>query len=303
MRPPTPIGAFADASAEARYFATYRAAMAAMPPPVSTEDVPTAFGAVRTYRHGPATGSPIVLLPAFWATAAMWSPNIADLAEDHPVYTLDTLGQPGASVQTAPIRTAADCAAWLDDVVTALGLHDVHLVGCSYGGWLAFNQAVHSPERLATVTLIEPANVLARRSARFRCSVVALLPVVPRGLTRRVMAWALGNPTVYEPMHSIAELIAAGAHDYRALGTSPAPGYPSDDELRSVQTPTLTLLGGRSVVQDYAAAADRARDLLAAGEVELWASASHAVSAQVPAEVNRRILNFVRAHPHSPTAS
>ncbi len=303
MRPPTPIGAFPDAGAEARYFATYRDAMASTPEPASTEDAPTAFGTVRTYRYGRETGSPIVLLPAFWATAAMWAPNIAELAEGHPVYTLDTLGQPGASVQTVPIRTAADCAAWLGEVLSALELRDVHLVGCSYGGWLTFNQALHSPERLATITLIEPANVLTRLSARFKCSAVALIPAVPRALTRRAMAWGLGNPAVDDPMHVIVELIAAGAHDYRALGTSPAPRYPNDDELRSVQTPTLALLGGRSVVQDSTAAAERARNLLVAGEVELWVNASHAVSAEVPTQVNRRILDFVSARPYSRTAN
>jgi pimeloyl-ACP methyl ester carboxylesterase len=294
MELPAGLGVFPDGQAKDRYFVAYETAMAAGPEPVETCDVETRFGMTRVYRFGPEDGSPIVLVPAFWATAAMWAPNVGALAAHHPVYCLDVLGQPGASVQTMPLRTPQDCAAWLDDVLTARDLRGVHLVGWSYGGWLAFNQALHAPERLATITLIEPANVFAPPSAKFKLTVVTLLPISPRKLTRRAMAWAFGNPAVGDPMHPIVDLIVAGAHDFRALGTSPAPQYPNDSVLASVHTPTLVLLGGRSVYHDAVAAATRARRFLSEGEVELWPTASHAVAAERPDEVHDRILSFVQ---------
>lgn len=273
---PARVGVFPDAQAEARYLAAYEAAIAASPEPVETCDVETRFGTTRVYRHGPEHGSPIVLVHAFWATAASWAPNLAALAVDHPVYCLDVIGQPGASVQTAPLRTPQDCAVWLDDVLAARDLRGVHLVGCSYGGWLAFNHAVHAPERLASVTLIEPANVFARPSVKFKLTVLTLLPVAPRQLTRRALAWAFGNPDPGDPLHPVVDLIVAGAHDFRALGTSPAPPYPTDPDLAALRTPTLVLLGGRSVYHDARAAAARAaaaraRRLLPASEVETMA--------------------------------
>lgn len=285
---------FPDARAKERYFAVYETAMAAGPQPAEICNLETRFGVTRVYRHGPEGGSPIVLLPAFWATAAMWAPNVGALSARHPVYCLDVLGQPGASVQTAPLRTPHDCADWLDDVLAPRELRGVHLVGCSYGGWLAFNQAIHAPERLATITLIEPANVFAQSSVKFKPTVLTLLPMAPRQLTRRAIAWAFGNPAIGDPMHSIVELIVAGTHDFRALGTSPAPRYPSDSELAALHIPTLVLLGGRSVYHDAAAAASRARRLLPAGEVELWPAASHAVAAECADDVNSRILRFTQ---------
>lgn len=293
MDPPARVAAFPNEQAKERYLGAYRTAMSASPEPVETCDIATRFGVTRVYRHGPSHGSPIVLLPAFWATSAMWAPNVAALATQHPVYCVDVLGQPGASVQTTPLRTAEDCADWLDDVLTARDLRGVHLVGCSYGGWLTFNQAVQAPERLASITLIEPANVLARPRPTFKLTVATLLPVAPRILTRRAMAWAFGNPAVGDPMHPIVDLIVAGAHDFRAFGTSPAPHYPDDSVLASVRTPTLVLLGGRSVYHDAAAAASRAHRLLPSAEVELWPNASHAVAAERADEVNDRILTFV----------
>jgi hypothetical protein len=71
---------------------------------------------VRVHRHhGPDGGSPIVLLHGRNATMAMWAPNVAALATAHPVYTVDTLGEAGRSVQTLPIRSGADHAVWLED--------------------------------------------------------------------------------------------------------------------------------------------------------------------------------------------
>ena len=64
-------------------------------------------------------------------------PLVSALAEQPPVFTPDTIGTPGRSVQKAMIRSAADLAVWLDDVLDQLGLNDVHLVGYSEGGWIA----------------------------------------------------------------------------------------------------------------------------------------------------------------------
>ncbi len=188
------IAAFPDTGSKEAYFAAYRAAMAASPTPRRSHDVATRFGTTRVYEHGHERAAPIVLLPAFWATSAMWAPNVAELAARHSVYCIDTIGQPGASVQTRPLQTPDDCAIWLDDVLTALDLRHVHLAGCSYGGWLAFNQSAHKPGRIDTSVLIEPANVLARPRTKFKLTLVALLPVTPTRLARRAMAWALGNP-------------------------------------------------------------------------------------------------------------
>lgn len=296
MKAPTRIGAFPDARANERYFAVYEMAMARSPEPAEICDVETRFGSTRVYRHGPEDGSPIVLLHAFWATAAMWAPNVSALSARHPVYCLDVLGQPGASMQTAPLRTPQDCADWLADVLVTLELRSIHLVGCSYGGWLTVNQAIRAPQRLAMITLIEPANVFARPSVKFRPTALALLPVAPRQLTRRAIAWAFGNPAIGDPMYPIVELIVAGAHDFRALGTSPAPRYPNDTELAALHIPTLVLLGGRSIYHNADAAATRARRLLPAAQVELWPTASHAVAAEYADDVNDRILSFAQDH-------
>ncbi|BBZ66133.1 hypothetical protein MINS_15620 [Mycolicibacterium insubricum] len=94
-------------------------------------------------------------------------------------------------------------------------------------------------------------------------------------------------------MHAIVDLIVAGAHEFRGLGSSPAPSCPSDAELKSVTVPTLVILSGRSRYHDAHGAATRARQHLMAGEVEIWPAASHSVAAEFAPEVDEAILRFI----------
>jgi pimeloyl-ACP methyl ester carboxylesterase len=65
------------------------------------------------------------------------------------------------------MRTASHCVRCINSILAGLDLRDVHLVGHSYGGSLAFQTAARAPARLASVTLVDPANTVARISGRF----------------------------------------------------------------------------------------------------------------------------------------
>ncbi|KAA9154308.1 hypothetical protein FPZ12_032400 [Amycolatopsis acidicola] len=62
------------------------------------------------------TGTPVVLLHGVLATSLSWQDSVARLAAGHPVYAVDSLGEPGRSVQTAPITGARAVADWLDGI-------------------------------------------------------------------------------------------------------------------------------------------------------------------------------------------
>ncbi|MEJ3657378.1 alpha/beta fold hydrolase [Actinomycetes bacterium KLBMP 9759] len=282
------IGHFVSADARRRYFAAYDKAMADGPVPLDQRDIPTTFGTVRVHRHGTGSGPPVVLLHGRSATSAMWQPNLRALAAQHPVHTIDTLGEPGRSVQALPITSPADQAGWLAEVLTELDVPAVHLVGASAGGWLAFNHAAHVPEQVASLTLLDPANVLARFSPAFVLGAFSTLPVVPRSMTDQFLSWTSGDPPMDSP---VAQLLVAGLREYRMH--LPMPSYPADDVLRSLRVPTLALLGGRSVVHDPEAAKARALRLIRGCEAEVWPDASHAISGEQADRVNARILAFL----------
>ncbi|MFI9380592.1 alpha/beta fold hydrolase [Kutzneria sp. NPDC052558] len=293
------VGTFTSPQARAEFDLAYEAGMRALPEPTATHDVRTDFGSVRVYRFGPAKGAPIVLLSGHGGTALMWRPNLAAFAERHPVYALDLLGEPGRSEQTSAIRDGADQAAWLHAVLATLDLDGVHLVGASIGGWHACNLAVRAPARLASISLLDPANTLGRITAAlvFRVG-LASLPLISRWGRPAFLRWISGGDTgpADDP---VATVIDAGMRGYRMR--LPTPKYFTDDQLRSIRVPVLALVAGRSVIHRPEAAHARASALIPHVQAELWPTATHGISGTHAEEVNAAVLRFIADSPASNT--
>nr|WP_308200084.1 alpha/beta fold hydrolase [Kibdelosporangium philippinense] len=221
----------------------------------------------------------------------MWEPNLLAFMQHGPVYALDLIGEPGRSEQTAPIRNAEDQAAWLETVLSALDLRDVHLVGYSFGGWLATNLAVRAPDRLASLTLIDPVQTFGRFPIPLLVrTALTLIPGIRRRARQSFMEWVSDGAEV-DSDDPVATVIDEGMRTYRIA--LPTPVRFTDAQLRSVKVPVLALIAGRSVIHDGEHAAARARELLPDARVELWPAATHAIAGESAAEVNARVREFL----------
>ena len=242
------IGHFASARAQERFDIAYAAAMSGWPPH-ETLDVATAFGSTRVYRRDHDGGTPVVLLPGASATSAMWAPVVPALPG--PVYAIDILGDVGASTQTAPLP---DMTTWLREVLSALGLSKVVLVGASYGGWVAALHAAEHPDQVGKLVLVEPA-AGALAPYRFLAVFFALLAKAGRSENawRRYFRWLAGGA---EP----SDAMTIGITHWRT-GVR-LPRRISDDVLRRVTAPTLVLVGEDSRAQDPHRVVERARRLM-----------------------------------------
>lgn len=85
-------------------------------------------------------------------------PFVHALAATHRVLMPEL---PGFSRSTIPawMMSTGDAAFFGLDLIEALKLHKVHLVGHSIGGWIAAEMAIRSTQRLASLTLLAPAGV------------------------------------------------------------------------------------------------------------------------------------------------
>ncbi|GAA1393327.1 alpha/beta hydrolase [Kitasatospora putterlickiae] len=286
------ISAFKNDRARQRFDAAYQRALAELwPGPRTAIDLPTGYGTTRVHRAGPPTGDPVVLLPGSGGNALMWHRYIDALARHRPVVAVDTVGEPGASTQSAPIADGRDGAAWLEDVLAGLDATAAHLVGCSYGGWLALSHQLHHPGRVASLTLLDPAG-FSRVGPRFYAWLIAggLASAAPRSL-RPGLARLVGNSTILET--ELMRLMRASTGFRRAL---PVPPVLSDEELGLLGgVPSLFLLGARSALHDSREVAERIGRLVPSARVEVVAGAGHAITSDRPDLVADRLLGAVGA--------
>ncbi len=120
--------------------------------------------------HDVGTGEPVVLVQT-----ALTADELAPLAEQldarggYRAIVYHRRGYAGSSPvhgSGSVVRDAADCR----DLIVALGLHKVHIVGYSYSGAVGLQLAVDAAEHVHTLTLIEPPPVHVPSSGEFRAA-------------------------------------------------------------------------------------------------------------------------------------
>ncbi len=146
LAPKADVGSWVSEAARDKFMAAYERAFALWPQPVEEFDIETATATTRVHACRPHPGGEsVVLLTGAGFNASVWYPHVAALAKHHPVYGIDMPGDPNPSVWRAPLTPPAACAAWLDELLGQLSDRPAHLVGLSYGGWVAMNQALRAP--------------------------------------------------------------------------------------------------------------------------------------------------------------
>ncbi|MET8539641.1 alpha/beta fold hydrolase [Kitasatospora sp. NPDC004799] len=287
----TSVGHFVSEAARTKFLAAYDRAMELWPSPRQEFDVETAYGRVHVHRYGAATGEPVVLLHGHAGHPSNWYPQIAELGARHPVYAVSTLDDPGRSVQRAVAAGSVENAAWLGEVLAGLGLERVHLVGVSYGGWLALNQAIHAPDRLASVVSLDPGGI-EKVPARFYAHMVGGLfgMLAPRRL-RPAVGRLLANPALSAPREMIAPMMLA-MRSYKP-GSRPAARPFTDEELASVRVPALVLVGRRSALLRPRRVVERVTRLIPDVRAEIVEKAGHGLNLERPEVVNERLLGFI----------
>lgn len=299
-QPSSPVGHWRSAEGADDFRAAYDAAMAEMPEPDESVDIRTDFGIVRVYRFAaeesvePADSRPpFLLLPGNGASTPMWTDTIDRYRSIADVYTVDQLGHPGMSVQERPITTDAEQAEWLGQALEALDEERFTVVGLSIGGRNAVNLAVHRPEVVSGLVLLDPALVFAPVSMEFLArSLPTAIPWLPESWRDSFNSWTAGGQRAKDS--AVGRMLDAGQRGYAM--SLPQPQRIEEDALRGLEIPVLAILGRESVIHDAEAAESTARSALIDGTVEVYEGGSHAVGLQEAERVAEDVRRFVDSH-------
>jgi len=297
---PTPtVGHWRGAEGERAYRAAYDAAMATLPRPTRVHDVRTRYGTARVYEWAADPGTPddrepVVLLPGIRSGAPMWDENLRTWLGQRTIYAMDAIGDAGLSTQSVPFGSFDEQTDWVADVLAGLELDRVHLVGHSFGGATAATHALRHPDRIASVTLLEPVMVLhGLPASTYLWSAVLMLPL-PQGWKDRALA-EIGGVTVEEVQERtpVSAMVDAGATHYSS--TVHPPRTLTDEEWRALPMPVRVDIAAEKSLAGGTEAADRAR-ALGLGPVTVWPGTTHSLPMQAAEPLGTELPAWWRAH-------
>ncbi|MEU8573042.1 alpha/beta fold hydrolase [Streptomyces asoensis] len=256
--------------------------------PASTEerDIATPYGRTRVHSYGPVDGPPLVLLPGGSATGLVWFADAPALGRRYRIHAVDLLGDAGRTERRGtPLKGADDLCAWLDALLDGLGLTRTHLCGHSYGAWIAVRYALHAPERVDRLALLDPTQVFAGFRPGYLVRALPSLLRPSEARARAFLAWETAGTRpdeAWQRLYALATTVPG-----RRIVTA---GRPDAGGLRP---PVLVLLARDSRVHDAAEVAERARRALPRARVEMLTGATHHSLPLAAAErVDERLTDF-----------
>jgi pimeloyl-ACP methyl ester carboxylesterase len=267
----------------------YRHFLAQWPAPNRQHHVPTREGDTFVIECGQQGAPPLLLFHGSGANSAFWLGDVPALAQHFRLYAIDMIGEPGLSAAKRPPLDSDAHALWLDDVVKALGLEQVSIVGISLGGWLALDYATRRPGRVDALALICPGG--AGRQKNFLLKVLPLLFLGSWG-QRKMRALVFGDAlsaTTPEAM-AVADFVDLILTHFRPrMDKLPVM---SEQALQTLRMPVLAIVGGRDVMLDSADTKRRLEKNVSSAQVVFLPDAGHVLINQT-----QRVLDFLlRAH-------
>ena len=277
---------FRSPQARARFIEKYDAIFADWPVDCEERGIETEFGTTHVIVSGPESAPPLVLLHGAGATALMWHPVIEALSATYRCYCVDTIIEGNKSIATRRSLGKTKLVAWLRQVFAALDIEQARVVGLSYGGWLAANLAVQSPELVNRLVLLCPAATFAPITLEFYRGVFSTSLLRSPERARRFTQWLSSTPNVESD--PIVDLILTALLSGKALHTGlTPPTVLSDDTLQRISAPTTVVIGDREVIYRGGprAALARAQKLIPDVHTHLIAGANHMLTIDCPKEL------------------
>lgn len=185
----------------------------------------------------------------------MWAGDVAVYSRQYRVLAIDLLGEPGKSEPNRLDWAGPAYAEWLDDVLQALGITAVAIIGLSQGGWTALKFAVYKPAVVTALVVLSPGGIVPDKLS-FVARALPLSLMGRWGITR-INRMVLGGQSVPAEIEETMTLIMT--HFKPRIGALP---IFSDAELRRLTMPVQVVIGRRDVLRNAAEITARMQQLV-----------------------------------------
>ena len=259
-------------------------------------------GEVRLYYEESGRGAPVVLVPGFGAGAWIWYRQIPALAEEFRVISFDPRGvarSPEAEGAELSTRLLADDVAALLD---ALDIQSAHVLGGSFGGFVAQEFALAHPERTRGLVLCctsygGPGHLPPRAETLAAIASTKGLNTQERVRQNLLLAFsprfAAEEPAEVERVVRLRDENHVGERVY-VQQLQAAVGFDARERVAQITAPTLVITGDEDAIVPHENSLDLAAQIPGA-RLRVVSGGSHAFFIERPAEFNRAVAEFVES--------
>lgn len=234
-----------DETPNAAYFAQYDALLGRWPVDVESFDLRGRYGTTHVNACGPAHAPAIVLMHGGRATSTVWYGIVEALARSNRVYAIDTIGDSGRSVDDGePLVGPASLMCWLDETLDGLGVGTATFVGHSLGAWTSMQYALHAPDRVGRLALLDPTDCLSPTPLQYKLRAIPLFVGHAPDRWRRFFRWETQGHPIDE---QFLDLWSSSVRPtWQPSVKLTLPKRPPAAAIAGFRTPTLVIVAGRS---------------------------------------------------------
>ena len=242
-------------------------------------------------------GDPVILLHGLWGGRNEWTHTIEPMAQDYRVIALDLIGFHGSDKPEAKYHNAL-LSQFLAGFIEAMGYDKVTLMGHAMGGNTATYTAVHYPDLVERLVLVDGAGYrnpnrdpTAPPSAGMlrmrRITTGSTIAATRSFLTRRVQDKSLVTDAWAE------EAFSMWLNSARAIGDMLGEGGDvTEEEMKTIKVPTL-IVWGREDRAFPLRNADRLEADIEGAQKVVFDDTGHLPQMEQPDEFNRVVLEFL----------
>lgn len=257
------------------------------------------LGNVEIHYEVYGSGEPLVLVPGFAAGAWIWAKQIAQLSAKFRVVTFDPrgIGQSTFDAEPSTMRLLADDT---DALLQLLEIDHAHILGVSFGGFVAQEFALAYPDATRTLSLCCTSFGGPNHVPPSMDIMTAVL--TPHGFNTEARVrrnllpafspdFARNHPDEVEEVIRLRLANPVAEDAYRAQ-LKAGLGFDAESRVGTIQAPTLVLSGDADAIVP----AQNSRNLAAkipGATLRLVEGGSHLFFIEQPDQFNQRVIEFL----------
>ncbi|MCR8656633.1 alpha/beta fold hydrolase [Paenibacillus endoradicis] len=264
--------------------------------PYEEKDIPTSYGSTHLITVGSPTNPPLLLLHGTGDNSAMmWIYNIQQLSESFYVIAIDAIGGSGKSEPNEKYYKQFDQTTWLDELLESLSIETTHIVGVSYGAYLAYHYAIMRPSKVNKIVCMAGSIAVSQFEVMSKM-MKAFLPeaIFPTEKNCKKLLRKLSGPN-YSVFENNTELMNHWYYLLKYFNNKSMMQHKltmfDHDQIKLIRDNSLFLIGDKDILSYYPKAINRLNENKL--HYKIIENTGHSINHEQSQLVNTEIINYL----------